>query len=492
MRRVPMAGGTPSTVIEMPVSIIGAAWGPDDRIVFGQPTGLYSVAATGGIAERLTTDEPEEGVIDYRWPRFLPDGNTLLYVRWRGSIGTSEVTARSMVTGEERVLVQGSAVHYATSGHLLYAAETELWAVPFDPGRLELTGAPARVVDELLTFRRGGAANYATAADGALVYVSSSVNVSEGNQTLSLVSRDGQAGDVIHAGLLQSPRHLQQSPDGRRVGVVTGPLEQGALWIFDLDGRPPMPLSDPDGNGAFPVWSRDGARVTFQTRYESSPGALVSVAADGSMPEPELLLAGPDSLIPYSWTPGDEGLLFDREASDGRATTLWRLPPDGEPQLVLNEGANRLFAAQLSADGRWIAYESVTTGASEVWIRPYPDGAPVRVSNGGGSQPRWSADGRELFYLEAAEFGGGRMMVVAVETEPVFRFDPPVMLFDGSYNHSAPFSYLPQSDGRFIMIRNLDNAIVETPSGPPTAPGDHMVVVLNLHDELNRVAPPER
>ena len=492
LQSVPLAGGTPSTIVEMPEAINGAAWGRDGRIVLGMSTGLFTVPAAGGVATPLTTEaSSDDGLLGYRWPQLLPGGETLLYVRWRGSIRTSEVTARSMVTGEERVLVNGSGAHYAASGHLVYALDTELWATPFSPERLELTGAPARVAEGLLTFTRGGAASFTLASDGSMVYVPTSVDVSDGSQLLRWVTREGDSQELISPGFLQSPRYLQLSPDGRRLALVMGPFDQGSLWVYELDGRPPVPLVQNE-RVAFPVWSTDGTLLTYRAGRDDSPGDLVRVAADGSIREPELLLVGPDEFTPFGWTSDDEHLLFGREADDGSGNSLWRLDSNNQPQLLLNEGTNQSFSAQLSPDGGWIAYESSTTGATEVWVRPYPEGAPIRISNRGGEQPRWSADRRELFYLATASFNGGQMMAVSVETDPEFQFDPPEMLFDGAYDHRDPFSYVPHGDGRFIMLSNASNAIVAAPTRSTNPLGDHMVAIVNLNDELRRIAPAER
>ena len=270
-----------------------------------------------------------------------------------------------------------------------------------------------------------------------------------------------------------------------------GPFDQGSLWVYELDGRPPVPLVQNE-RVAFPVWSTDGTLLTYRAGRDDSPGDLVRIAADGSIREPELLLVGPDEFTPFGWTSDDEHLLFGREADDGSGNSLWRLDSNNQPQLLLNEGTNQSFSAQLSPDGGWIAYESSTTGATEVWVRPYPEGAPIRISNRGGEQPRWSADGRELFYLATASFNGGQMMAVSVETDPEFQFDPPEMLFDGAYDHRDPFSYVPHGDGRFIILSNASNAIVAAPTRSTNPLGDHMVAIVNLNDELRRIAPAER
>ena len=154
----------------------------------------------------------------------------------------------------------------------------------------------------------------------------------------------------------------------------------------------------------------------------------------------------------------------------------------GEVRDVVATDYNE-FDAALSPNGRWLAYVSNRTGQNEVWVQAYPDGVPVRVSRSGGYEPRWSADGRELFYLQ-----GNAMMAVAVQTEPALSFAAPVQLFSGPYRVQAnPVlrTYDVARDGRFLMIQLEATA---DPNGAPTS----IVVVQNWFEELRRRVPAQR
>ena len=168
-----------------------------------------------------------------------------------------------------------------------------VWAAPFDPGRLALTGAPVRVVEDLLTFSAGGAANYAVTPDGTLVYVPTSVGVVE-TYTLVRVERDGSNPAPLHDDTLEDPRHLQLSPNGERLAVVTGPRGRSGIWLYWLDGRPPVPPRQ-RGRHSYPVWTHAGTRIVFATGTGGNQPDLVWVAADGTTGEPDCDSPGPSS-----------------------------------------------------------------------------------------------------------------------------------------------------------------------------------------------------
>ena len=418
IKQVALSGGTPRTVIELPDQIMGGDWGPDNQIVYGFGTALFAVSADGGEPQQVTSAPVEDGVLGYRWPHLVAGTDVLLYTRWRGSIATSDVVALSLETGEEQRLVGGSGAQYTPSGHILFGRGTELWAGPFDPAQLEMSGPPVRLVENLLSFTRGGAANFAVTSDGALFYVPTSLGIA-GSDLLVRVDRDGGNPTPVTSDALQNPRHLQLSPDGRSLVLVTGPTELGEIWIYPIDGRPPTPL-----------------RQEGQTRWD-----------------------------------------------------LHRLDADGEVSVVAqNRGEDT--GAQISPNGRFVAYETSFNQRRELWVRGYPDGVPTRISGSGGEEPRWSHDGTELFFVEDATLNRGRLMVTAVDTDGEFRFETPELLFEESFDFGEDFPYVVLPDGDFIVQSgNQGRVDLEVDGG--SLLGDHLVAVVGLGDELRRIAPPE-
>ena len=496
LRRVSLLGGTASTIIGVQGGrqtgqdqIQGAAWGPHDEIIYGAGTALFSVPATGGEPVQLTTRPVEDDVLAYRWPALVPGTDVVLYTRWRGSVATSDLVAHSMATGEERRLVDGSGVQVTASGHIVFGDDAELWAAPFDAEKLALTGEPVRLAENLLTFTRGGAANFAVTANGTVVYVATSVGIS-GSEALIRVEHDGSNATPVHTDTLQSPRQLQLSPDAQQVALVTGPTEQGEIWIYPLNGRPATPLRQ-QGRNDSPQWTHGGSRMAFSTDRGASQSDLVWLATDGSMTEPGVLLEGPAGNYPSAWVPQRDELIFGQDTPSGQ--TRWdlrRLAPDGEVDVVVQTRSDER-AAQISPNGRFIAYESTLNNRTEIWARPYPEGAPTRVSSTGGAAPRWSHDGTELYFVESGNLNSSRMMAAAVDTEGEFRFETPVTLFEDSESgFTGNFPYVVLPDGDFIVSRSLTNTAGDNASAG-SIQGDHLVAIVDLDAELNRIAPPD-
>ena len=477
LKKVSLAGGPAVTLCDVPGPRMGASWGPDDTIVFaytGAP-GLMKVSAAGGVAEPVTTVDADQGEAGHRWLDMLPDGKAVLFTVWSTSLDDARIAVRSLETGEQRVLVDGTSPRYAPTGHIIFARDASLWAVPFDVDALEVTGPIAPVL-EGVQLNGGGLALFTLAGDGSLAYVPGTVGgVLDG--TLVWVSRDGREVEPIADEPLEFPRYLRLSPDGRRLALIIGPSNEGDLWVYDLEGRPPTPLTL-EGHNLYPVWMPDGTRVAFQSTRAGAEN-LFSMPADGSTLDPEPLLASPNPLAPASWSPDGRELIFLEQRPETGSDIL-ALPIEGEPRVVVGTEYNEGGAA-LSPDGQWLAYVSNVTGGPEIWVLPYPGpGAPLRISPNGGVEPVWARDGRELFYLEGNTIEGSKMMAVSVETEPAFRFQPPEELFEGGFVMYLISSriYDVAPDGRFVMIQSAAAATAGTDLPP------EIIFVQNWLEEL--------
>jgi serine/threonine-protein kinase len=244
-----------------------------------------------------------------------------------------------------------------------------------------------------------------------------------------------------------------------------------AVWIYDLGGRPPILLAD-DGNYSWPVWSPDGSQVAFNSNRSGS-WDLYTTPVDGSVGEPRPLR--PITGGVFLWSQGE--LIAQRSPADASDIDIVAVPLDSNSDVrdvVATEDEE--FHPALSPDGHWLAYVSTRTGLPEVLVKGYPDGVARRLSLNGGREPRWSADGRELFYLQ-----GSAMMAVSVSTEGELSFEPPMQLFVATTQRiltgSQVSSYDVARDGRFLMIEPLD------------ATGASIVVVQNWFEELKRRVP---
>jgi eukaryotic-like serine/threonine-protein kinase len=338
-----------------------------------------------------------------------------------------------------------------------------LMAQPFDPVRLALGGEAMRVADQIGT-GAGGTASYGffSVSNGqALVY--------RRNQsvTASIVwtSRTGQEATSI-ATDVDRPSNPKLSPDGRKLAAIVA----GDLWVYDLEGRPPIRLTF-GGAHYSPLWTPDGRRLAQET------GSVVTaVAADGSGGSPEAMSPPDGHFHPHGWSHDGREIILVRMQGPTRSSDIvkYSWQEKGEPQSVVStdaeEGAN---GAALSPDGEWLAYVSDETGRPEIWVRPYLRAGPaIRLSANGGSEPVWAKNGHELYYLEQ-----NKMMSVAVSAGSQFNFKPATLLFESHYQHGGqPPTYDVAKDGRFLMIKTANpllssfNVLLNwNPSVPPAS-----------------------
>jgi Tol biopolymer transport system component len=263
--------------------------------------------------------------------------------------------------------------------------------------------------------------------------------------------------------------------------VTTGSPGQGDLWSYDLRGRPPIRLAvvDEDRN---PVWSPDGRQVAFVVVTADNTDANVhTVLADGSMLTPRPLREQRIAAVPRVWSAAGELFLV---VPPFLTASIGVIPVAGDalPRELIATEYQEIDPA-LSPDGRWLAFASTRTGRLEVWVQGYPEGIAVRVSRDGGFEPRWSADGRQLFYLQ-----GSSVMAVEVQSEAELSFSAPELLFSGPYIANpvpASQSYDVAADGRFLMIELPGGAAANTAS-------QGIVVVQNWTQELEQRVPGRR
>ena len=440
LKRIDVAEGVVESIGDAP-GFLGGSWNEDGVIVFGSPTGIMQVPAAGGTPTPVTALDEARGDGGHAAPRFLPDGRHFLYVRVSTdqSVNGLYVGALGVDPAEQdptRLLATGLTAAYAGPtastgvGRLLFMEDRRLLAQPFDHTRLQLAGSPTVVAEDVGSFNFW--ASFSVSRTGTVAW--------RGADTAGSVRWLEPTGDEWPPGAigsLNAPRNPRLSPDGRRLALV----EDGDLWVFDLDGRPPIRLTFDDFGTATPVWTPDGSRIVYE-----ADGGLAWVSADGgSPPEP----VGPRGHYhAHAWSPTGDLIAADMAAS---RLVEFSPEPDADPRPLEQNRAGEGFHAALSPDGRWLAYVSNVTGQWEIWVRAYPGPeAPLRISPNGGGEPVWARDGRTLYYVE-----GRALMAVTVDTSTGFEFGPPVRLFEDDFRQfQQPPSYDVAADGRFVTIRS--------------------------------------
>jgi len=466
-----LAGGTPAPIADAGFQTFGATWGEDDTIVF-VPTlvsGLLSIPASGGKPQRLT--EPDEAAKGYAhvWPRFLPGGRTLLYTIWAGLSGDvaggallSLGTAETPVT---RLTREFGSVSYARSGHLLVSGRGSVTAAWFDLDHPQATRARTPVLDDVYSTPVDDNSWFSVSDAGTLAYV-------PGDPNLGVFAWVDRAGVVTP--ISEKPASVADptlSPDGTMAVVEQS---DDSLWVVELRrGIRRRVTQDDERNSAYPVWSRDGSRIIFASNRGGDWDLYAAPASGGPA---KRLLARKGLQLPASEAP--DGTLLFCERATGTGASLLILSPDGTvaPFIV---SATSTVAGQYSPDGRTIAYVSDETGRDEVYLRSVakPDVA-IAVSTDGGRAPRWSPDGKELFYRRGDSF-----LAATVSTAGSLSVGDARKLFDvragtgRSTNHAA---YDVAPDGRRFLVQLLD------PRAIPT----QIHVVLNWFEELRAKVKP--
>jgi len=465
LKKIPVSGGVAQTLADAPLPA-GASWGSRGMIAFTPTFGpIQEVSDSGGTAAPLT--HVEKGETIHAWPEFLPGSKAVVF-----SAG-STVAVQPVGASERRNLIQGQEgimPMYVSSGHLVYALGATLMAVPFDPQRLEVKGAPVSVVQNVLQGQAPGAVQYSVSASGSLVYVSGSAQVLD--TRLVWVSRSGTEQPLaVPAKDYGFPRF---SPDGSRVAVTSG----GQVWLYDTARDTLTRFTFEGSANLYPTWTPDGKRIAFTSNKGGSPNIYWQMA-DGSGGL-ERLTTSQNIQIPLSWSPHGERLAFI-EISPTTAADIWVLQlSDRKAQPFLQTPAYE-SAAQFSPDGHWLAYGSDESGRREIYVQPYPGpGGKWQISIDGGNEPVWNRNGRELFYRN-----GDKMMAVDVTTQPSFSAGKPKMLFEGRYGPPGAGGTFPHYDvspdgQRFLMLKP-----VEQVQAAPT----QINVVLNWTEELKRLVP---
>ena len=490
LRKVPLGGG-PAVTLCKAAALFGASWGDDATIVFAtQRNGaLWRVSATGGTPEALTTLQP--GEYSHRLPHTLPGGRAVIFTILKGptSWDDTQIVVRSFETGKQTVLVTGgSDGRYVSTGHLIYVRLGTLMAVPFDPVRLAVTGGATGVIDGVmqaanrnLSYMENTLAGQYTVSDtGALVYLTGGA-VAAADRSLVWTDRRGTS-----QALPAPPRSYlnpRLSPDGQRVVVATSYIRQ--VWSFDI-GRGALSPVTVDGESDHGVFAPDGKRIIF--RSGSGEGNLYWKAADGSGPV-ERLTTSPRSQTPGSWSPDGTMHAFveEGESKGFFQFDIWVLSiGDRKTRAVIHSAANEI-TPEFSPDGRWLAYVSNESGRHEVYVQPYPGpGERHLISTNGGEQPAWSANGRELFYVQGGMYAPGgvpTLMSVKIATAQAFLAGTPEAVFESPDLASAwGRGYDVASDGRRFLLTLSKEA---TTSLPPA----QMIFVQHWFEELKRLVP---
>jgi serine/threonine-protein kinase len=423
--RVPVSGGAPLAVCKVSRSR-GATWLPDDTIVFAPnpASGLSSVPALGGEPQPLTTLDQTKGEVTHRWPQGLPDGKHVLFTS-NNSLSNFDGAALEVVdveSGERKVVYRGGTYgRYVPTGHLVFVNRTTLFAIRFDPDKLETSGSAAPVLQKLATSTAEGAAQYDFSNTGRLVYGAQGALAVV--YPVAWVDRNGQSSPLLEEpGVYVNPRI---SPDGSRLSLTVLRDENWDVWVYDLGRGVSTRLTFDEGVESEQIWSADGKYLLFSSDREG-PDSLYRKRADGSG-ELERLTQTKVAQWATSWS--RDGRYVAVMQSEQQYDLLYLDLESGETKPFVSTQFGEGSGA-ISPDGHFLAYSSNESGSNQIYVRTFPSGeAKWQVSDAPGTAPRWRADGRELFWRN-----NEGIVAAPVEIDgTTFRAGKPQQLFKGAW-----------------------------------------------------------
>jgi eukaryotic-like serine/threonine-protein kinase len=482
LKKVPVEGGVPGTLCDLSAWFLGATWGHDNSIVFadGWDAGLSRLSAEGGKPEILTKPDPKRKETGHRLPSWLPNGKAVLFTVIRNGWDWHPCLALlRLETRDWRILLEDAAdARYVPSGHLVFLREGTLMAVRFNLARMEVVGQPVALVGNVMQafttssyYGHTGAGQFSVSDTGSLIYAEGGI-VPDRKSWLVWVDQRGIEQPVTASEVSFSSPRL--SPDGKRIAYIAWGREC-LVSVYDLSRGTNDRLTT-EGTAYNVIWSPDGKRLLFSW-CKFPPLNLYWRPSDGSSSMEHVATSEFDQQ-PGSWSLDGKTVAIHDEHPDTGSDIAMLDVGSGRVTPFLNSPFNEEYP-EFSPDAHWIAYTSDESNRRDVYVRPFPGpGMKCLVSSGGGSEPLWARNVKQLFYRQ-----GNQMWVVDFRTDGGFAATKPRLLFEKpGYAHTFPLrTYDLSFDGqRFLMVK------VE--QRKPT-PATEMILALNWFEELKRLIP---
>ena len=484
LKKVSTQGGAAVTLCEAPDSR-GGSWSEDGAIVYSPEHwgSLFKVSSAGGPPEALTSLDKQTGEQTQRWPQVLPGGKAVLFTSSGAFVDyeDAEVAVYSMTSGQRKTLLRGAThARYVSTGHLVYTHKGTLFAVPFNLQRLQVTGQPAPVLEDVVAIPIHGGAQYSISDTGILVYVAGRSDIL--NVSIFWMDRKGK-----FTPLRETPAVYYDpvfSPDGKRLAIEIYDGKRSDIWVYDWK-RDAIARLTSGGRGNYsPVWTPDGQRITYFSAEGGGGFAVYWKHADGTG-EPQRLAETKAPAAGGSWRPDGKVLAFT-QINSGAPLEIYTLSLEGEEKSGWKFGTPRpflknSFSPAFSPDGRWLAYSSEESGSLELYVQPFPGpGGKWQVSTGGGLHARWSRDGKELLYRTYEN----QIMVAGYSaSKDTFQAARPRLWSPGRFTERhANYNFDMYPDGRRA-------AVLKASGSGETEPANRVRLVLNFFDDLRRKVP---
>ena len=497
LKKVSLRGGAPVTLSDLSTTVFASgSWGENGDIVTGNLSttgGLQRIPASGGAPHAVTKFSDQEGW--HLLPQVLPGSEAVLFtaVNPIGQIEDATIQVVSLKTGAVKTLLSGGYLgRYlptdGSTGHLVYIHQGALYAVSFDPVRLEVRGRPEQILDDVAGMSGTMGIPFDLSTNGILVYRPRTVD-----DRWPIVWMDG-SGKIEP--LVTTPGKyfgLRFSPDGKRFALDAHTGKGQEIFVYDRQRGALSRLTFAGGLNLAPVWSPDGEHLVFASR--NAPASRFNwIRADGSR-EMQVLWESKTGIVATGFSPDGQRLGYQEVKPDGDRD-IWTLPLDisdpehpkpGKPVPFLQTPAVEAWLV-FSPDGRYVAYISNESGRYEIYVRQAPgrDGKPApgkwQVSTGGGMYPEWSPNGRELFYLD---FNNHRIMVTDYSaSRGSFSSGKPRVWSDRQIRRVGNYrNFAVAADGKRVAVFPMPEDTAQDKGAA------HVTFLLNFSDEVRRKMP---
>ena len=373
----------------------GGAWGPGGVIIFspGPQYPLMRVNAGSGNAVPLTRIDSTQHTT-HRWPCFLPDGQHFLYLAIHHDPSKAENNAvyyASLDGRENRLLLHSRSNAFYAAGYLLFARGDQLMAQPFDPDKGILSGDPRSLAKGVMNDGSTWRVQASASNDGTIVFGGG------GSGDLQLLFMDRATKQITTiADKIPNIYGAVVSPQADRIALQID-MGENDIWVLDLARGVRTRLTFGPVANTDPVWSPNGRWIAYISNREGR-FHIYRKPSDGGGAE-ELLLTGNEDMATSCWSRDGKYLFYTKIILANSRAEIWALPIEGDrkPALVVARG----YGASISPDGRWLAYASNESGRSEAYVVPFGGGqGKWQLSANGGTRPRWSQDGKELYFMD--------------------------------------------------------------------------------------------
>ena len=477
LQKIAVSGGTPQPLARV-LAARGGTWGKQNVILYSpdpaSPIWRINTDGSGAapVTQELKAASPEQQT--HRWPVFLPDGKHFLY--WAGNFSNatddkiSGIYYGSLDDKQQKLVLLCHSSFGYDSGHLYYAGDQkQLVSVNFDPASGQISGNGIPIASTVGFQPSTYWSALTVSANGTVIY---NTGVGAALSVLTWVDRAGKGlARIGEPAIVANPT---LSPDGSKVAVDIADLKASNvdIWLENANGSDNARFTFDPTEETNAIWSRDGSMIAYRSVTSDSSEILVKRATGLEKEKVLLRNAGvADDFLSNSWSVDGQQLLFtDQGASRSYLATVSAAGGDKVP--LLNSKANET-SGQISPDGQWVAYASDESGAWEIYVSSFPGAAGKwQVSRGGGSEPRWRGDGKEIFYIAP----GGMLMAVLVNGGATFATGQPAPLFQihgrAPISSTDLFTYDVTKDGKRFLV----NRYVKPEHVPP------LTILLNAPD----------